>query len=148
MRHQQYKQLISAYFDGELSPEQKSQLEEHLKHCAECRAEFQEARQFESLMATFSLPQPSEEVWTMYWSSIYNRLERRLGWIFLSIGAIILLFYGAYKLVEEIIHDPSLPLVLKMGILSFLGGMVVLLVSFLREKLFLRQRERYKEIEQ
>lgn len=148
MNHQQYKQWISAYYDGELTPEQKSQLEEHLRYCPECRAEFQEARQFESLMASFSLPQPSEEVWTMYWSSVYNRLERGLGWILLSVGSIILLLFGAYKLVEGIIQEPSLPLVLKIGVLTFLGGLVILLVSFLREKLFLRQRERYKEVEQ
>jgi len=83
----------------------------------------------------------------MYWTSVYNRLERGIGWILFSIGAIILLFFGGYKLVEGIIQDASVPLILKIGILSVLGGLVVLLVSLLREQLFVRKRERYREIE-
>jgi len=148
MNHKKYREWISAYFDGELTPTQKKELEQHLQTCPECRQEFEEMDSFESLMAKVSLPQPSEEVWTMFWTSVYNRLERRIGWILLSLGSIILLFFGAYHLVEELIKDPNLPLLMKIGILSFLGGVVILLVSFLRERLFLRKRERYKEVEQ
>lgn len=148
MNHKKYREWISAYFDGELTPAQKRELEQHLQACPECRQEFEEMNSFESLMTKVSLPQPSEEVWTMYWASVYNRLERRIGWILLSLGSIILLFFGAYHLVEELIKDPNLPLLMKIGILSFLGGVVILLVSFLRERLFLRKRERYKEVEQ
>jgi hypothetical protein len=50
-------------------------------------------------------------------------------------------------MVEGIIADPSTTLLLKVGILSALGGIVVLLVSVLREQIFVRNRERYKEVE-
>lgn len=93
------------------------------------------------------LKKPPDEVWKVYWTSVYNRLERRIGWIFLSIGAMILLFFGGYKLVEGIIRDPGISLLLKIGILVFLGGIVVMLISLGRETLFLRKRERYREIE-
>jgi len=43
--------------------------------------------------------------------------------------------------------DPSTPILLKVGILTVLGGMVVLLVSLLREQIFVHKRERYKEVE-
>ncbi len=59
----------------------------------------------------------------------------------------IALFFGGYKMVEGIIQDPSTPLLLKVGILIFLGGIVVLLVSLIREQFFVRKRERYKEVE-
>lgn len=94
------------------------------------------------------LKQAPKEIWRVYWSSVYNRLERRVGWIFLSIGAMILLFFGGYKLVESIIQDPSISWLLKAGILAFLAGMVILLGSLAREQFFVRKRERYKEIEQ
>lgn len=74
-------------------------------------------------------------------------LERRIGWILLSIGAIILVFFGGYKMVGGIIKDPSTPLVLKVGILVFMAGIIVLLVSLIRERLFVGKRERYKEVE-
>ena len=102
---------------------------------------------FEEVMDKMELRKPPKEVWQVYWSSVYNRLERRFGWILFSIGAIILLFYGGYKAIEGLIQDPTIPLILKVGILGLLAGLVVLLVSIGRERIFVRQRERYKEVE-
>jgi hypothetical protein len=92
------------------------------------------------------LKNPPKEMWQVYWSSVYNRLERRIGWILLSIGAIIMLFFGGYKAIVGIIEDPTIPMILKIGILAALGGLVILIVSIGRERIFVRQRERYKEV--
>ena len=147
MDHNKIKELISSYFDGELNEEQKKLINEHIRQCSECRKEFEEMGKFEEVMGKMELKQPSKEVWKVYWTSVYNRLERSIGWIFLSIGAMILLFFGGYKIVEGIIQDANTPLFLKIGILAFMAGIVVLLVSLAREQLFVRKRERYKEIE-
>jgi hypothetical protein len=134
MDHQKIKELISPYHEGELNEEEKKRVEKHLKECSECKKEFEEMGKF-------------EEAWKMYWSSVYNRLERRIGWILFSIGAIIILFFGGYKLVEGLIQAPDVPVFFKIAILSVLGGVVILLVSLVREQLFVRKRERYKEVE-
>ena len=147
MDHQKIKELISSYHDKELENKQKQMLEEHLEQCAECRTEFEEMGKFEEVMGKMQLKKPRKEMWEVYWSAAYNRLERRFGWILLSIGGMILLFFGGYKAVEGIIQDSSTPLLLKIGILTALGGVVILLVSLLREQLFVRKRERYKEVE-
>jgi hypothetical protein len=101
---------------------------------------------FEEVMQKMELKQPPKEMWQVYWTSVYNRLERRIGWILLSIGAIIILFFGGYKAIEGIIEDTTTPLILKIGILAALGGLVILLVSIGRERIFVRKRERYKEV--
>jgi len=147
MEHHKIKELISSYHDGELEKDQRDQVEKHIQKCAECRNEFEEMGKFEEVMKGMALKEPPKEVWKYYWSSVYNRLERRIGWILLSIGAMILLFFGGYKAIEGIIQDPATPLVFKVGILALLGGVVVLLVSLLREQIFVRKRERYKEVE-
>lgn len=98
-------------------------------------------------MNKMKLKEPPKEAWEKYEKSVYNRLERKAGWIFLSIGAMILLFFGGYTLVEGLIKDPGSPLLLKIGILAVLAGVVVLLVSLAREQLFSYRRERYKEVE-
>ena len=146
MEHDEIKKLISSYHEGVLNNTQKSQVEEHIAACSECRHEFAEMRKFEEVMDKMELKQPPKEMWQVYWSSVYNRLERRIGWIFLSIGAIILLFFGGYKMVEGSLVDPTIPLLLKIGILAALAGLVILLVSLGRERLFVRKRERYKEV--
>jgi secreted protein with Ig-like and vWFA domain len=38
MMHEEFKQLISEYFDGQISSEEKTKLESHLKECADCQA--------------------------------------------------------------------------------------------------------------
>ncbi len=147
MDHQKLKELISSYFDGELDKEKKKLAEEHLRECSECREEFEGMNEFEEVMGKMEFKKPAREVWEIYWTSVYNRLERRIGWILLSLGAMIVLFFGGYKAIEGIIQDPTTPLILKVGIIALLGGLVVLLVSIIRERIFVRKRERYKEVE-
>ncbi len=147
MDHQKIKELISSYHDKELDEEKKKQVEEHLEECPECRREFEEMGKFEEVMSKMELKKPASEVWQVYWASIYNRMERRIGWILLSIGAMILIFFGGYKMVEGIIQDPNTSVLLKIGILTLMAGIVVLLVSLIREQFFVRKRERYKEVE-
>jgi len=147
MEHQEIRELVSSYHDGELEKDQKQLVEKHVSECAECKEDFEELGKFEEVMGKMALKKPPKEVWQYYWSSVYNRLERRLGWILLSVGAMILLFFGGYKAIEGLIQDPSTPLLFKVGILALLGGAVILLVSLLREQIYVRKRERYKEVE-
>jgi predicted anti-sigma-YlaC factor YlaD len=147
MDHQKIKELISSYHDGELGEVQRREIKEHLQKCPECQREFEEMGKFEEVMRKMELKKPQKEVWEVYWSSVYNRLERQFGWILFSIGAIILFFFGSYKAVEGIIQDPTIPVILKVAILAVMGGIVVLLVSLARERFFVRKRERYKEVE-
>lgn len=91
--------------------------------------------------------QPSGEGWDRYWLNVYNRIERGLGWILISIGAAILLFYGAFKAVESILADMQLEWFVKAGILAVLGGLAILLISVIREKFFTRKADKYKEIQ-
>ena len=147
MDHQKIKELISSYHDREVNDKDKQVLDEHLKKCSECRKEFEEMGKFEEVMGKMQFKKPKKEMWQVYWNTVYNRLERRIGWILLSIGGMILLFFGGYKVLEGIIQDSSTPLLLKIGILAVLGGVAVLLVSLLREQIFVHKRERYKEVE-
>ncbi|MGD8537863.1 MAG: zf-HC2 domain-containing protein [Candidatus Aminicenantes bacterium] len=146
MDHQKIKELISSYHDSHLSKDQKKMIENHVEECEECRRELEEMGRFEEVMQKMELKQPPKEMWQVYWTSVYNRLERRIGWILLSIGAIIMLFFGGYKAVEGIIEDPTIPFIVKVGILAALGGLAILLVSVGRERIFVRKRERYKEV--
>jgi predicted anti-sigma-YlaC factor YlaD len=147
MEHDNLKDLISAYFDGELDAARKKLVEEHVRTCPECKREFDEMAKFEEVMGKMEFKKPPEEAWKVYWGSVYNRMERNVGWILLSIGAMMILFFAGYHLLRGIIEDVGTPLVLKVGILAALAGLVILFVSVLRERIFVNRRERYKEIE-
>lgn len=147
MDHQKIKKLLFPYLEEELSEKEKESVEEHLKRCPECRQELEKIKKLEEIMGKMKLKNPPKEAWQMYWLSVYNRLERKIGWILLSVGGIFLLFFGGYQAVEGIIKDPSLPLVLKVGILLFMAGIAIMVVSLIREQFFVRKKERYKEVQ-
>jgi predicted anti-sigma-YlaC factor YlaD len=147
MEHEKLKELVSSYLDGELGQEEREMVEKHLEECSECRQAYREMSELGEVIGKMTLMEPPKEAWRMYTESVYNRMERRIGWILVSIGAMVVLFFTGYEMLKGLIQDPTVPLVLKAGILCGMGGLVVLLVSLVRERLFVNKRERYKEIE-
>jgi predicted anti-sigma-YlaC factor YlaD len=147
MEHEKIKELVSLYPGNGLSDEQRRLVEKHIEECPECRSEYEEMARFEEVIRQMKLKQPPPEAWEVYSKSVYNRMERGIGWILLSIGAMILLFFGGYQVVKGIIQDPTIPLIVKTAILLGMGGVVVLLVSVTRERLFVNRGERYKEVQ-
>jgi hypothetical protein len=140
------RELLAGYVDGELSDEQRRAFEKELANNAELRAELEEFRRLKEVTGMVTYADLPEAVWENYWGSLYRKLERGVGWVFLSIGAIILLGFGLFTALYNLYIDPTAPLWLKIG-LSALGlGVIVLVVSFIRERLFAYRRERYREV--
>lgn len=143
--HDRFKALLMGRLDGELEPGQERELDEHLLTCAECRAELEEFRRMNEMAGRMRFSEPQDEAWDAYWRGIYNRLERGAGWMLVSLGAILLLGFGAFKLVEELLTDPAVALVVKVGVSALLLGVVVLVVSLVRERVFGLKSDRYSK---
>lgn len=141
-----YKDLMMGYLDNELSNEQRRQFEEHLTGCPECKAELKEFRKLKAITDEVTLVEPEDKIWQDYWSGIYNRIERSVGWIVFSISAILLAIYGGFKLIEDIITDSSVGILLKAGLLVLIAGLAILLVSVSRERLHFWQKDRYRNV--
>jgi len=143
-----FKPLMMGYLDDELEPELRSRVEAHLAECPDCREELEQFRSMKEDLNMVTFKEPSDAELERYWSSVYNRLERGMGWILFSLGAIILLCYGGFKVVEEVVKDPEIGLLVKGGILALVFGTVVLFVSLLRERLALLKTDKYsREVE-
>ena len=141
-----YKVLMMGYLDNELDAEQKRSFEQHLVSCEVCKAELAEFKRLKQITDEVTLNKPEEQMWEQYWSGVYNRIERGVGWILFSLAGILLLIYGGFRAIEEIIKDPSVNFVLKTALLVLIVGVAILLVSVLREKLYFRKKERYKDV--
>ena len=146
MTCREYKDLMMGYLDNELDDEQVRVFQEHLQSCTQCSAELDEFRELKEITDEVSLMEPEDRMWEQYWSGIYNRIERGIGWILLSIGAILLIIFGGFKMIEEIINDPTIGFMLKAGLLIFIAAVAVLFVSVLRERIYLRKKNRYKDV--
>ncbi|MBN2136243.1 MAG: zf-HC2 domain-containing protein [Sedimentisphaerales bacterium] len=141
-----YKDQLMSYLDNELSDEQRQRFEEHLADCSECAEELEEFQKLKAITDEVSLAEPEDRIWQDYWSNIYNRIERGMGWVLFSVAAIALIVYGGFKGIEELIRDPKIEVLLKIGLLAVIAGLAILFVSVLRERLYFWKRDRYKDV--
>jgi len=138
---------VMAYLDGELGPEEAKQVRKNIEIDTRFRNAVQSLSEIKEATNEMKLKNLPEMYWDDYWKHVYNRIERGLGWIFISVGAIILLSFGAWKFLMEIFENQTIHPVLKGGIFILIIGFVILFVSILREKLMIRKIDKYREIE-
>jgi len=145
-RRERMRRLMMAALDGEVSESERAELNRLLKDDAALENEWNRLARVKEVTSTMALRRPPEEVWDRYWGGVYRRLERGVGWILLSVGAVVLLSYGLWTFVQDLIQVSELPLFAKIAVLALIVGLVVLLVSVLREKLFVRRSDPYKDV--
>ena len=141
------KQMLAGYVDGELSPEEREQFERELANNVELRAELEEFKNLKQVTDKMHYADLPDEVWESYWASLYRKMERGIGWILLSLGAIVILSFGLFEAFSELYLNPDNPLWLKIGVTGVSLGTIFLLVSYARERLFAYRRDRYREVE-
>lgn len=146
MMCEHHEELMMGYLDGELEEELKRVFEEHLAACPECASELEEFRRLKAITEGVTLVEPEDRVWQQYWDGIYNRIERGIGWILLSVTGIAFFIYASFKGVEGIIKDPTIEVALKVALLAFIAGIAILFVSVLRERMYFWKRDRYKDV--
>ncbi|MGD8698494.1 MAG: hypothetical protein PVJ43_04335 [Gemmatimonadales bacterium] len=141
------RRLLMSGLDGELNAVERKELERLLDADPRLRDEWNRLSKVKEVTQSMALRKPPDEVWEDYWASVYSRLERGVGWILVSVGGIVLVSYGAWQGVQALIADVDMPWFLKGAILATTIGLVVLFVSVLREKLFIRASDPYKDIQ-
>ena len=137
--------LITGSIDGELSPEQCATLEGHLAECDRCRREMEQMSRLAEELVNMAFREPSDDELERYWRCVYNRLERRLGWILFTVGALAVLCCCGYRLIERVTRDPGAGLVLQIGVIALVVGAVLLFVSVLRERLAVCRSDQYSK---
>ncbi|MBU8934836.1 MAG: zf-HC2 domain-containing protein [candidate division Zixibacteria bacterium] len=140
------RKLLAGYVDGELTNEEKMAVEQALAESPELQTELEEFRKLKEVTGMAQYADLPDEVWETYWESIYKKLERGIGWIFFSVGAIVLLGFGLYEVFSQLYLDPDAPLWTKIGLTALAVGSAVLLVSFGRERWFAYKRDRYGKV--
>ena len=147
MECEEIQKLMMGYLDKEISDDEKRLVEKHLAECKKCKAEFDSFTQLKEVTDKVKLADLKEDIWAGYWKGVYRRIERGAGWFFLSIGAIILAALGAFQFFKSLFQDPTVSTVVKIGVGALSLGVIVLVVSIIRERVFAYKHERYREIE-
>lgn len=136
----EYEVLISGFLDDELDPAQQRVLHEHVQSCSCCRRELDSMKRLVRCTGeTFRAAEPPPVLWDDFLEGIYNRIERRTGWLLLNIGLVALAIYGAILFVSE---PWATPLV-KLLMIVPSAGLILLFVSVLRQRLRAARNDRY-----
>ena len=73
--------------------EERLQYQAHVRECDACRRELESLGRVVKLTDQLKLRVSDEAFWKGYWESVYRRTERRLGFVFLAGGIVMLLVY-------------------------------------------------------
>ena len=138
--------LLMGLIDGELPAEQEERIREHMGSCRSCREQHESFSQLKEDTLDMKMKPLPEVVWDEYWEQVYNKIERRTGWVFISIGLIVILSFAMYHFVMDFLLNGGQPMLLRAGV-SILGiGMIIISVSVLRERLTIRKVDKYRSI--
>jgi hypothetical protein len=138
---------IMALLDEELSEDQIGEVKKHLGICERCSNDYASIKKVKEVTEKMKFKKLPEFYWDDYWKHIYNRIERGLSWLFLSLGVIIILCFAGWEFLDKLIANQDIHPILRWGIFIFLIGIIILIISILREKMMVRRVDKYKEIE-
>lgn len=146
MNCDKYEIYISGLIDRELPDKEKKELFTHLGECDNCFVKYKQIQNLKGntmkLKEHLSLNMDSEK----YWQGIYNKTERSISWLLIILGGSILFLFGIFHVFNDFWHNPEIPFMIKIGAGVFVLGIFLLLLSVLREKLFIRKSDKYREI--
>jgi anti-sigma factor RsiW len=139
---EKYKGLLMGLIDGELTPEETSEVNAHLIKCAACRQEYEQLRETAAKIETVSFEEPQDEVLKKLWKTPYSRFAKNSGLFLVFAGWLALVIYGLY----EAFRSQDEPVFSKIAVAAVLIGFVVLLFSVIRERIQTYKADPYKEV--
>ncbi len=139
--------LMMRKIDNGITPEENKLLEAHLQECPRCQKDFEDIQHVKEVTATMKRELLPDMAWEEYWHHLYNRLERGIAWILISVGLIIILGIAAVDFFQEVVFHPKMGLLERVGVPTLVLGIIILLISVIREKLMTRKVDKYREIQ-
>ena len=139
--------LLEKHFENESTESESQEFQSLINSNIELKQEYEEQKRIKEVLRKMKMKNPSKEVWDSYWMGVYNRVERGLAWIVISIGALIFFGYASYETVNAFINDTHTPPLAKFGITLLIFGALILIFSLIREKIFTSKRDKYKEVQ-
>lgn len=140
------QELVMKALDGMLTLPEEQELAELRKKKPELENELHSLQSLKEATMQLKLRNAPEETWDRYWAGVYARMERGLAWLLISIGGVALFGFALYSFVATFFEDANVPLFVRIAIAVLSIGFAILLVSVVREKLFTRKSDKYKEV--
>ncbi len=146
MSEARWQELLMKVVDEVATDAERQEFDALLQADTTLRDEYKAMLHIKEVTDKMQYVEMPDSFWDDYWQGIHNRLERGLGWTLLVVGAALIVGFVIFEFFRSFFLDGTVSIILRLGVLIAILGTLVLLISVLREKLFARKRERYKEI--
>lgn len=137
--------LLTGYVDGELEAADRELVDAWLGADERAREELARLVRLKAFTDHLALREAPAEAWDGFSARPSVRAERSLAWSLLCLALLLLGIYLAPRLLAFLTAG-ALPLLLRLGVLAAGGGLLVLLISVLRERVFARKHDRYDDV--
>ena len=139
--------LLMRALDGVLDAAERAAFEARLADDPQLREEWRRLSRAREATMGLKLRNPPEGLWDGYWTSVYSRTERGLGWILVSLGVIVVGGWAVWTWLGELLADTTTPLIVRFGLIAMFIGMVILAVSVVRHRINVLRTDPYKDIQ-
>ena len=136
-------ELMSGYIDGELTQQDRQRVEVHCGACAQCRTTLEELKALRQAVGNARLSELGEDQWREQMADTTVKITRGIGWLMFIGGILVCSGIGLFAFFIE----SSLSLREKLLVAAIYGGLAVLFVSVLRQRLIERKSDKYKDVE-
>lgn len=135
--------LLSGFVDGELTQQQRQFVSLHCDGCETCREELARLKEVRERVGKAVLSAAGEDKWRETMDDSTVRLTRGIGWLIFVIAVLAIAGAG---LVAFILSD-ELSIGMKLIFVGIYGGLALLLISVLRQRLIESKSDKYKDVE-
>jgi len=142
-QHEEIRQMLSAYLDGELTQASEQRVRVHLEDCQECRRAYEEMARLQRMTKELAFAEPPEARMKELEESLSVQAPRRLGWLFVVAGIVAWLIYGAVTYVRHW-RPPTVEELIGSAVVIGFG---LLFVSVAVERLRQLPHDRYRRID-
>ena len=133
--------------EDDLSTDEKVEFYKMINDNPRFQKEYEEQKKVKGALMNMSLKNPGREFWDNYWLGIYNRIERGIAWILISLSAIVIAGYGIYEAISNLLAETKMLGFLKYAIIALVIGAAILIFSLIRERIAVGKKDKYKEIQ-
>lgn len=146
-RMDEYTDQLMRALDGELDAAERAAFDRRLADDPELREEWRRLSRAREATMGLKLRNPPEQIWDGYWTSVYSRTERGIGWILTSLGAIVVGGWAVWVWIGELLADSTVPPIVRYGMIAMFLGLVILAVSVVRHRINVLRTDPYKDIQ-
>jgi hypothetical protein len=137
-------ELLSGYIDGELTQQDRQRVRLHCESCDECRRQLADLESLREAVGRTRLSDISKDVWREDTNDPTASTSRSTGWLLFIGGLLIAVGIGIYEFIKEL---DSIPLSVLLIIGGVYGGLLLLFISVLRQRLIERKSDKYEDVE-